>query len=764
MHLCPGDAPTDHSKSLATAASRSTRTALTAQEDAFTQAFRHHSAELYQRCLGWMGGSESEADEAFSQASLRIFRKFSTYASQVGNLRAWMLRLTHNVCMDQHRLRRRRREEMLDSAIGPETTPGPLLPGSGARDPERSYLGKELQQFLAKAIRTLPPRLRTTMLHQLVLGDYQRVAEELAITEVNVRKRMQEARAALRHHLASYRDGADASGIGSPLRSRPSKQSQSQHPRLDHPPANPLRTIHTVRVTIDGESESETTLHLPYRPPELTAKKQRSLERYIKEHPSGWTRRRALGRSLLVSGQARQSIPHFDHVVKRQPRQLDSWLDLALPYRLLEAVEAEAAVYERALASVPHEPSRTYLQGCHARTLGNLEQAENCFVLAAKQAPRQAVPQVALAEVRKDAGLVCEALASLDAARAADPRDLAALTAMPHLYRFAGHSRQAVEQLSSARDLDNSNPSLLGPWLVTRLRANGGATQPESPETQCWRSLTERSEPTASLYANLALAEALTGESRGIGRRISQLLALAPKLRQSWLACAHYLDWRGRPQQAVLMLDKARSLGASGRDLALTACRLFVRAGERWRLAREIERIQRLYNEDWETLATIAWAIGSANLAPHRVLEFSAQAVERQPELPAAWIEHGQRFASQGRAEQAILALKQARELLPDQDGFELAAVAALEIARIERRRGRGEACHRWAHKAMAAAGALQTLDRVEQRLLEREIQPLTAAGAGHTKETAENGFDLIETSWRSRAQLAERLRRRSAP
>ncbi len=708
-----------------------------------------------------MGGSEADADEAFSQASLHMFRKFSTCAPQVGNLRAWMLRLTYNVCMDQHRLRRQRREEELDPEISPDTSVCPLLPGGGARDPERSYLGKELQQYLAKAIRTLPPRLRTTMLHQLALGDYQRVAEELAITEVNVRKRMQEARAALRDHLASYRNGADPRRLTSQVRTL--SPAQSHGPRPDRHLPGYSKTVRWVRVVIDGESEAESTLFMPYCPTELTIQKHRSLDRYIRQHPTGWTRRRVLGRALVAEGQPRQAISHLEYVALRQPQWLDSWLDLATAHQLLEEAESEAGVYERALASVTHEPSRSYLRGCHARTLGNLQQAEKCFTLAASQAPGQVAPQVALAEVRRDGGYSYEALTALDAARAADPRDLAALISMPHLYRFAGRSRQAAEQLNSALVLTGSSPVVLGPWLVTRLRRNGGVSQPQSPETRCWRSLIEFPELKAGIYSNLALAEALTGESRGIGRRVTQLLDQAPKLRQSWLSCAHYLDWRGRPRQALLMLDQARSLGAAGHDLELTACRLLVRAGEYWRLSRQIEVIRERYSEDWEALATIAWALTASSLAPHHALELSTAALARQPQLPAAWIEHGQRLAGQGRARQAIQALEQGRELLPDDDGFELAAVAALEIARIERRRGRTDACRRWAQEAMAATGALKELDRVEQRLLQRQIQPFTESSPSRAATSAENSFDLLATAWRYRAHLAETLRRRSA-
>jgi RNA polymerase sigma factor (sigma-70 family) len=151
---------------------------------------------------------EADAEEAFSRASLLLYRKLPTQYERLDNLRGWVLRLTFNACMSLHRENRRRAEQSLDE-IGTESGAGALLLHlSHTRDPETSYLQKEVVQFLWSSIDNLPERLRETVLGHLRLDNYREIADHLSINEANARKRMQEARENLSQGLAQYRAGA----------------------------------------------------------------------------------------------------------------------------------------------------------------------------------------------------------------------------------------------------------------------------------------------------------------------------------------------------------------------------------------------------------------------------------------------------------------------------------------------------------------------------------------------------------------------------
>src|SRR5919202_6842416 len=62
---------------------------------------------LYQRCLTWMKGNPTDAQEALSRASIKAWEKWQDYPGKITNPRAWLTRLTYNLCMDMHRERNR---------------------------------------------------------------------------------------------------------------------------------------------------------------------------------------------------------------------------------------------------------------------------------------------------------------------------------------------------------------------------------------------------------------------------------------------------------------------------------------------------------------------------------------------------------------------------------------------------------------------------------------------------------------------------------
>src|SRR6185295_17345791 len=73
---------------------------------------------------------------------------------------------------------------------------------------ESVLLAGELISVTRDRIQSLPPRLRKVAeLHLLGEMPYSEIADLLALTEVNVRKRMQEGRALLREHLQAYMEG-----------------------------------------------------------------------------------------------------------------------------------------------------------------------------------------------------------------------------------------------------------------------------------------------------------------------------------------------------------------------------------------------------------------------------------------------------------------------------------------------------------------------------------------------------------------------------
>ena len=156
---------------------------------------------------GW-GGNPTDAEEVLSRAMLKAWDKLPNHAEKITNLRAWLIRLTHNLCIDIHRERRRKAMQMED--IEEVAARGSSAFISCFDSPEEALLHHELGKYIHRAIDTLPSRLRNPFIlrycHQIA---YQDIAQKLALSLNNVYKRIQQAREILQKRLSGYLSGLD---------------------------------------------------------------------------------------------------------------------------------------------------------------------------------------------------------------------------------------------------------------------------------------------------------------------------------------------------------------------------------------------------------------------------------------------------------------------------------------------------------------------------------------------------------------------------
>lgn len=176
--------------------------------DAFWKLWQSHQNYLYNRCISWMGNNRTEAEEALSIAMLKARDKLPKYAPKITNLRAWLTRLTHNLCVDIHR-DRRRKEISLDN-IEDASIPAQDGIWSGFESPESEILRNELRQFICSAVNELPERLRIPfILRYYQQVSYPDIAQKLGISKDNAYKCIQQARDILAEDVKNYWSGAD---------------------------------------------------------------------------------------------------------------------------------------------------------------------------------------------------------------------------------------------------------------------------------------------------------------------------------------------------------------------------------------------------------------------------------------------------------------------------------------------------------------------------------------------------------------------------
>lgn len=145
-------------------------------------------------CSRWLGGRSHDAEDIVSRGALKACDFLRRHDRWIERFRPWALRLLHNMCVDSFRGRDRDREAALPSDCR-----------SPAQPPEEQLLAREREAALAVAVAALPARLHAAF-HLRVIDElsYEEVSRQLAISEDNARKRIQQARQMLRARLDVY--------------------------------------------------------------------------------------------------------------------------------------------------------------------------------------------------------------------------------------------------------------------------------------------------------------------------------------------------------------------------------------------------------------------------------------------------------------------------------------------------------------------------------------------------------------------------------
>jgi RNA polymerase sigma factor (sigma-70 family) len=170
---------------------------------AFWKLWMHYQDYLFCRCRVWMGGNLADAEEALSRAMLKALKKLPVYAEKITNLKAWLARMVHNLCIDMHRERQRSARGIESIEAIAEREDETRL--SSPHTPESAILRRELAMYLRRAIDALSIRLRSPFLLRFCQKmSYADIAKQLATSVANIRKRIQQARAILQKQLNKY--------------------------------------------------------------------------------------------------------------------------------------------------------------------------------------------------------------------------------------------------------------------------------------------------------------------------------------------------------------------------------------------------------------------------------------------------------------------------------------------------------------------------------------------------------------------------------
>ncbi|WP_414552295.1 sigma-70 family RNA polymerase sigma factor [Anabaena sp. CCY 0017] len=162
----------------------------------FWNLWQEYQNYLYRCCVKWMGNA-ADGEDALSRAMLKAWEKLHDSTVEVKNFKAWITKLTHNLCVDIHREHHRGAKQV--ESLEAKGFEYEQELASLEENPVLVVTQQELKNFFCLAIDELSPRLRESfILHFEEELSYKEIAEKLNISYDNVRKRISQARAILK--------------------------------------------------------------------------------------------------------------------------------------------------------------------------------------------------------------------------------------------------------------------------------------------------------------------------------------------------------------------------------------------------------------------------------------------------------------------------------------------------------------------------------------------------------------------------------------
>jgi RNA polymerase sigma-70 factor (ECF subfamily) len=136
------------------------RAAQAGDPDAFEQLVRAYDHSVLKLAMNLLRSAE-DARDVYQEAFLRVYRNLHTFRFDC-SFHTWLYRIVTNICLDQLRKRKVRKEEspVVDTCDGPVDRMDHVPEDAAIGDPERSLWNRQLRGRIDQALAELTPRER----------------------------------------------------------------------------------------------------------------------------------------------------------------------------------------------------------------------------------------------------------------------------------------------------------------------------------------------------------------------------------------------------------------------------------------------------------------------------------------------------------------------------------------------------------------------------------------------------------------------------
>lgn len=181
---------------------------LTGEKNLYAVLVRRYNQRLYRIAMSIMN-DDSEAEEAMQVAYIKGFENLRKFEHKAA-FSTWLIRILINECLLRTKKRKQSltmNDDMIESEIHQRFT-------DQVQTPLATMLNSELKIVMEKAISKLPGKYRTIfIMRELENMSIAETQECLNLTEVNVKVRLNRAKAMLRNSLTSLYKKEDLLGF-----------------------------------------------------------------------------------------------------------------------------------------------------------------------------------------------------------------------------------------------------------------------------------------------------------------------------------------------------------------------------------------------------------------------------------------------------------------------------------------------------------------------------------------------------------------------
>ncbi|MGE5340233.1 MAG: sigma-70 family RNA polymerase sigma factor [Candidatus Omnitrophota bacterium] len=666
--------------------------------------------DLYKVCLKVMKGKD-EAHDALSAAMLTAHSKFSEYADALTNTKGWLVRLTMNICIDLLRKQKREKRVYLSNGFTKDSSFESELEKAANLYYESAEIclnRDELISDLIKIIKSLPSRLREPFLLRFFLKmPYREIALRFNLTEVNIRKRIQEARASLIKKLPANHDKSNQLKFSSffEMNSRsavmPSvlieaiKEARSVVNR-DCPEIDGSFTVsNPVRVRLPWGCEMGITIFLKNRLSRVHTR-VKTLQRYIGNYPGGWKNRMKLAMLFYAIGEWDKAIPEFRMVLEKHPQSIEAALILGSILEIFEESERAEEVFKAALPYIRTEAGRHHIHGLMELGLGRLDRAQAEFFKATVIEKTNVAHFQRLAMTYLLSDRPVEASQVFEAVLRINQKDLYCLTYYYDCLILMGCLSMAEQDLARTLEFFPSDFDALRRKVAERCQQ----LLVNNAEGKKTREMTRKMEQIAPDAVEVEESRACyffyRGEYQNCLKILRGFTEKRPDCLMGWYYYGLWLYRTGHYNRAAQAISMAFKLNKKNPQVNGVIVEMMFQSGWRSELREIIDEMLELFPGHWSVLSSASLVLAKGYGETELACELASRAVKFQPQLPEAYFRYGQALELAKQHEAAVKVSLKGWRLLPVNGNGSRVIATAWFLAQCFKFLGEGEATQTW--------------------------------------------------------------------